>query len=119
MDINSITSTLKDYLRELPDHLLTGELHHAFLKAAAAEDIAGLTECVGFLPEVHYETLEMVISLLVEVTALADTNKMKASNLGVVFGPTLMAAPVYVDTPYGCAPCGCAPQRTRLVCHST
>ena len=98
MDINSITGVLKDYFRELPEPVLTAALHHKFLAAAAADDIAALALLVAQMPEVHYHTLDMLATLLVEVAALVDTNRMTPTNLGVVFGPTLMAAPVEPGT---------------------
>ena len=91
LDIHAVTGVLKEYLRDLPDKVLTAELHHSFIECAAAKDVNGLALLVANLPQVHYKTLEMVITLCSEITAHSGVNLMTATNLGVVFGPTLMA----------------------------
>lgn len=59
-DICSITSVLKSYLRQLPNPLLTYELHTRFMSAAGIRDSEKKTEafmsCVVELPKEHYFT---------------------------------------------------------------
>ena len=59
-DICSITSVLKSYLRQLPNPLLTYELHTRFMSATGIRDAGMKTEafmsCVVELPKEHYFT---------------------------------------------------------------
>lgn len=59
-DICSITSVLKSYLRQLPNPLLTYELHTRFMSATGIRDAEMKTEafmsCVVELPKEHYFT---------------------------------------------------------------
>lgn len=94
-DSKTIASALKHYFREiLPEPLMTFDLHEAFLDAMKTEDrnqkIINLKNVVGRLPKTNYEVLKLLIQHLNEVASYKDENLMQASNLGVVFGPTLM-----------------------------
>ncbi|XP_038581018.1 rho GTPase-activating protein 29 isoform X2 [Micropterus salmoides] len=42
------------------------------------------------LPPAHYKTLQFLIEHLHRVTEQSEENKMTASNLGIIFGPTLI-----------------------------
>ncbi|EEB87437.1 hypothetical protein MPER_15207 [Moniliophthora perniciosa FA553] len=93
-DICSVTSVLKTYLRNLPDPLLTHDLHDHFVSAVEIKDVATkddtLSELVNKLPLEHYHTLKMLMLHLNRVRERSEVNLMNARNLGVVFGPTLM-----------------------------
>ncbi|EDV21516.1 uncharacterized protein TRIADDRAFT_60059 [Trichoplax adhaerens] len=54
------------------------------------ERVDGVRAAVEKLPELNYNMLYIVVAHLKNVAGEADVNKMYASNLGVVFGPTLM-----------------------------
>ncbi|RDD37864.1 Rho GTPase-activating protein 26 [Trichoplax sp. H2] len=97
---STITSSLKKYLRSMPEPLTTHMLHSTFIKACKIAIIAesdtleervdGVRAAVEKLPELNYNMLYIVVAHLKNVAGEADVNKMYASNLGVVFGPTLM-----------------------------
>ncbi|KAH9839288.1 RhoGAP-domain-containing protein [Rhodofomes roseus] len=93
-DICSVTSVLKSYLRQLPNPLLTQELHAQFMSAAGIRDPEMRSEafisCVVELPKEHYYTARHLLLHLHRVSECSDRNLMNAQNLGVVFGPTLM-----------------------------
>ncbi|KAK7035300.1 Rho-type gtpase-activating protein [Paramarasmius palmivorus] len=93
-DICSVTSVLKTYLRNLPDPLLTHDLHDHFMSAVEIKDMTTkdntLTELVNKLPPEHYYTLRALMLHLHRVRERSEVNLMNARNLGVVFGPTLM-----------------------------
>ena len=94
-DVKVIASALKYYFREiLPEPLLTFSLHEDFLEAMKTEDrqqkITNLSNVVSRLPKMNYECLKLLIKHLYDVAAFKDENLMQESNLGVVFGPTLM-----------------------------
>ncbi|KAJ9103392.1 hypothetical protein QFC19_004491 [Naganishia cerealis] len=60
-DINSITSVLKNYFRQLPDPLLTYDLHESFVAAASIKGTEAkseaLTDLIKRLPKEHYDVL--------------------------------------------------------------
>ncbi|KAJ9114608.1 hypothetical protein QFC22_005481 [Naganishia vaughanmartiniae] len=93
-DINSITSVLKNYFRQLPNPLLTYELHESFVTAASIKDAEAkseaLTDLTKRLPKEHYDVLGYLMLHLHRVKNNSGENLMNARNLGVVFGPTLM-----------------------------
>jgi hypothetical protein len=95
IDIHAITGALKDYFRELPEPVLTFELYQKFIDAVG--NVEETKALVAQLPESHWATLELLCAVLVEITKCAADNKMTATNLGVVFGPTLMRPPERSD----------------------
>uniref|UniRef100_A0A3Q2STM8 Rac GTPase-activating protein 1 n=1 Tax=Fundulus heteroclitus TaxID=8078 RepID=A0A3Q2STM8_FUNHE len=92
-DINVITGVLKDFLRNLPEPLLTFRLHKVFMEAADIQDdgnsLAVLYQAVSELPQPNRDTLACLMIHLHKVSQSVDT-KMDASNLARVFGPTLV-----------------------------
>ncbi|KAG0380204.1 hypothetical protein BGX24_009632 [Mortierella sp. AD032] len=92
-DVNSVASVLKTWFRELPDPLLTRQLYPEFIKAANIEDPAlqlmNLHQVTNQLPDPNYATLKFLMCHLNKVQANQELNKMGASNLGLIFGPTL------------------------------
>lgn len=95
-DISAITSVLKNYFRELPEPLLTFELHERFIECVEAKNKdqtqkrTTMRDLVHLLPKEHFDTLHFLIDHLYRVRLRADDNRMSSRNLGVVFGPTLM-----------------------------
>ncbi|KAG9322193.1 hypothetical protein KVV02_007575 [Mortierella alpina] len=92
-DVNSVASVLKSWFRELPEPLLTRRLYPDFIKAANIEDPAlqlmNLHQVTNQLPDPNYATLKFLMCHLNRVQANQAVNKMGASNLGLIFGPTL------------------------------
>ncbi|XP_022235075.1 rho GTPase-activating protein 45-like isoform X2 [Limulus polyphemus] len=99
---NVIANVLKLYLRQLPEPLLTFRLYPDFIKIAkdypskkdelsdtdsAVEELCCL---VQRLPRVHFKTLAYLMHHLKRVAEHAEDNNMPPSNLGIVFGPTLL-----------------------------
>ncbi|KAM3878567.1 rac GTPase-activating protein 1-like [Diretmus argenteus] len=92
-DINVITGVLKDFLRNLPEPLLTFHLNKAFMEAAEIQDegnsLAMLFQAVSELPQPNRDTLACLMIHLKKVSQCVDT-KMDVNNLARVFGPTLV-----------------------------
>ncbi|KAG5654214.1 hypothetical protein H0H81_006248 [Sphagnurus paluster] len=92
-DINNVTSVLKQWLRDLPDPLLTFSLHQGFLEAAKIENDRlrhiRLHERVNELPDPNYATLKYFLGHLYRINQNAAVNAMSMQNLAIVFGPTL------------------------------
>uniref|UniRef100_A0A672RBL3 Oligophrenin 1 n=1 Tax=Sinocyclocheilus grahami TaxID=75366 RepID=A0A672RBL3_SINGR len=93
MDIKTITSALKFYLRSLSEPLMTYSLHGELILAAKSENqdyrLGAVHSLVYKLPERNREMLELLIKHLVSHSI---ENLMTVSNMGVIFGPTLMRA---------------------------
>ncbi|XP_054460384.1 rho GTPase-activating protein 42 isoform X2 [Anoplopoma fimbria] len=93
-DNKTITSGLKNYLRCLSEPLMTFKLHKDFIMAVKSDDqnyrVCAVHALVHKLPERNKEMLELLIKHLVTVSTQSQSNLMTVSNLGVIFGPTLM-----------------------------
>lgn len=97
-DINIVAGCLKLWFRELPEPLLTHELYSGFIEAAKIDNDRlrhiRLHEKVNELPDANYATLKYLMGHLDKVRALEHLNQMSASNLAIVFGPTLLSPPL-------------------------
>ncbi|QSZ30822.1 hypothetical protein DSL72_000380 [Monilinia vaccinii-corymbosi] len=95
-DVNSVAGLLKQFFRELPDPLLTVEQYPAFIEAAKHDDEIvrrdSLHAIINGLPDPNYATLRALTLHLNRVQESSSSNRMNASNLAIVFGPTLMGA---------------------------
>uniref|UniRef100_A0A672RKT5 Rho GTPase-activating protein 29 n=1 Tax=Sinocyclocheilus grahami TaxID=75366 RepID=A0A672RKT5_SINGR len=115
---HDISNVLKLYLRQLPEPLILFRYYNDFIGLAKesqsiivdeVEASRGSTtsdslqisvelnrvlfkikDLLRQLPSAHYKTLQFLIQHLHRVTERADENKMTASNLGIIFGPTLI-----------------------------
>uniref|UniRef100_A0A5F8G1Z2 Rho GTPase-activating protein 42 n=1 Tax=Monodelphis domestica TaxID=13616 RepID=A0A5F8G1Z2_MONDO len=95
-DNKTITSGLKNYLRCLTEPLMTYKFHKDFILAVKSDDqnyrVEAVHALVHKLPEKNREMLDILIKHLVKVSLHSQQNLMTISNLGVIFGPTLMRA---------------------------
>ncbi|XP_068103767.1 oligophrenin-1 isoform X2 [Hyperolius riggenbachi] len=95
-DMKTITSALKFYLRNLSEPVMTYKLHRELVSAAKSENLdfrLGNIHCLVYsLPDNHLEMLELIIRHLSRVCEYSKENLMSPSNMGVIFGPTLMRA---------------------------
>ncbi|KAI0339450.1 RhoGAP-domain-containing protein [Trametopsis cervina] len=92
-DISVVTSVLKQWLRELPNPLMTDELHEAFLEAARNDNERlrhiRLHERINELPDPNYATVKYFMGHLHTIAHHEADNAMSVQNLAIVFGPTL------------------------------
>jgi len=95
-DVNSVAGVLKQFFRELPDPLLTAEHYAGFIEASKHDDDVvrrdSLHAIINSLPDPNYATLRALTLHLNRVQENSSANRMNASNLAIVFGPTLMGA---------------------------
>lgn len=93
-ETKTITSAIKNYLRSLPEPLMTFKLHEQFIKAAKQEAKTlrklDVHKYCYQLPEANFQMLKLLIGHLKRVADRSDENKMTVANLGVCFGPSLM-----------------------------
>ncbi|XP_056598503.1 rho GTPase-activating protein 29 isoform X2 [Triplophysa dalaica] len=115
---HDISNVLKLYLRQLPEPLILYRYYNDVIGLAketqnvladepgsAKNKSSGEQMCLSIelkrvifkirdllrqLPAAHYRTLQFLIAHLHRVSEQAEENKMTASNLGIIFGPTLI-----------------------------
>ncbi|XP_062437153.1 rho GTPase-activating protein 29 isoform X3 [Rhea pennata] len=115
---HDISNVLKLYLRQLPEPLILFRLYNEFIGLAKESQnvndeldakqgspkskkrqsicielnriIIKIKDLLKQLPVPNYNTLQYLIAHLHRVTEQSDENKMSASNLGIIFGPTLI-----------------------------
>ncbi|GFR80594.1 rho GTPase-activating protein 17 [Elysia marginata] len=84
---------LKQYLRELPEPLLTFALYDEFMQAASLpqdQRLQTLWTVINKLPKANYNNFRYLIKFLSKLAERSDVNKMKPSNIAIVIGPNLM-----------------------------
>lgn len=87
-----IASTLKSYLRELPEPLLTYNLYNKWMEIMNFPDEVRLTKVQDVLKELrstHKDNLTYLIHFLAKLTKHPE-NKMTASNIAIVVAPNLL-----------------------------
>nr|XP_012222650.1 PREDICTED: LOW QUALITY PROTEIN: rac GTPase-activating protein 1-like [Linepithema humile] len=93
VDIATICSTLKDFLKSLREPLITVCLLGDFVRATTITDKqdadAALYQAISELPQPNRDTLAFLMLHLQRVSSSPEC-KMPISNLATVFGPTLV-----------------------------
>ena len=102
LDINAVTSTLKQYFRKLPTPLITYDVYDKLLESASSQPSASLSPvereqriktmraAINELPGRHRDCLEFLIFHLARVVGRERENLMTSLNVAVVFAPTVM-----------------------------
>ncbi|XP_044804222.1 unconventional myosin-IXb isoform X11 [Bubalus bubalis] len=95
--IHAITGVLKQWLRELPEPLMTfaqyGDFLHAVELPEKQEQLVAIYAVLEHLPEANHNSLERLIFHLVKVALLEDVNRMSPSALAIIFAPCLLRCP--------------------------
>lgn len=90
---HDVSSALKRFFRDLPEPLM-GKLAVSFLSVSEmksdSDKIEAYRELLMRLPSVEYQTLKKLLGHLHFIQSQREINKMRAENLAMVFGPTLM-----------------------------
>ena len=91
---HDVASLLKQFFRELPDPLLTNQLHDHFLKCLLLgtkneQTMAILLLCI-LLPIEHLCTLQYFAKFMSKVAEKSEESKMGTGNLAIVLTPNLM-----------------------------
>ncbi|XP_059839919.1 rho GTPase-activating protein 29-like [Hypanus sabinus] len=114
---HDISNVLKLFLRQLPEPLMLFRLYNEFIGLAkechnvSTEDdekrkglptrkwsasvgrkqiLSKVRDLLGQLPQPNYNTVRYLINHLRRVAEKEEENKMSPSNLGIIFGPTLI-----------------------------
>ena len=110
MDVHSVASLLKQYLRELPECLIPYNRYQEYMNIAMKfqdtsksenklEQVGILRTAMADLPQNNYNVLKFLCKFLQEVAANTHVNKMTALNLATVFGPNIIRHPNMEDNP--------------------
>ncbi|KAI5480828.1 RalA-binding protein 1 [Pseudohyphozyma bogoriensis] len=99
-DPHAIAGLLKTFLRELPVHILTRELHPEFIAVIDLKErkdrVNALGKLVARLPIEEYTLFRFFFAHLCVIAQNAEVSKMNLRNLGIVFSPTLaIPAPLF------------------------
>ncbi|KAK0051747.1 rho GTPase-activating protein 44 [Biomphalaria pfeifferi] len=92
-DPHTVAGALKQYLRELPEPLLTFAMHDEFLKAATLpldQRLQTLWTLIQKLPVANFNNFRYLVKFLAKLAEKSDINKMKPSNIAIVIGPNLL-----------------------------
>ncbi|TPX37986.1 hypothetical protein SmJEL517_g00230 [Synchytrium microbalum] len=97
VDIMAVTSALKQFFRELPESLLPSDLYAEFVEMSKTfDDEKRMNEAISLLqrlPHAHQAVCQLLFPHLHKISQYKEANLMTPTNLGVVFGPTLMKSP--------------------------
>ncbi|XP_053512755.1 unconventional myosin-IXa isoform X1 [Artibeus jamaicensis] len=100
-NIHVIASVFKQWLRDLPNPLMTFELYEEFLRAMGLQErketIRGVYSVIDQLSRTHLNTLERLIFHLVRIALQENTNRMSANALAIVFAPCILRCPDTID----------------------
>ncbi|KAM7409873.1 hypothetical protein PAMA_001391 [Pampus argenteus] len=99
--IHTVTGLVKQWLRELPDPLLTfthyNELVHAVELPEKQEQLQAIYKVLDKLPAANFKTLERLIFHLVMVCKKEADNRMSSNSLAIVFAPCILRCPDSAD----------------------
>ncbi|XP_056153249.1 SH3 domain-binding protein 1 [Lampris incognitus] len=91
---HAVAGSLKCYLRELPEPLMTFELYGDWVEAAGAKDPSDKLEkfkgLLKKLPPENYNNLRYLIQFLSLLSEKQEVNRMTPSNIAIVLGPNLL-----------------------------
>ncbi|XP_011613163.2 unconventional myosin-IXb isoform X2 [Takifugu rubripes] len=99
--IHTVTGLVKQWLRELPDPLMTFMHYNDFLHAVELpekqEQLHAVYKVLEELPPANFNTLERLIFHLVRVCKVEDHNRMSPNSLAIVFAPCVLRCPDSAD----------------------
>ena len=99
LDVHSVASLLKSYLRELPESLVPCDIYEQVMTIVTRElPVIGehhaavkLGELLASrLSQANYNTLQYVCHFLVDVAQCVDDNKMTMANLATIFAQSFL-----------------------------
>ncbi|XP_041861931.1 unconventional myosin-IXb isoform X3 [Melanotaenia boesemani] len=99
--IHTVTGLLKQWLRELPDPLMTFTHYSDFLHAVELpekqEQLHAIYKVLEELPTANFNTLERLVFHLVRVSKEEVHNRMSPNSLAIVFAPCILRCPDSAD----------------------
>ncbi|XP_076582057.1 unconventional myosin-IXb isoform X5 [Chaetodon auriga] len=99
--IHTVTGLVKQWLRELPDPLMTFTHYNDFLHAVELpekqEQLHAIYKVLEELPTANFNTLERLVFHLVRVCKVEAHNRMSPNSLAIVFAPCVLRCPDSAD----------------------
>ncbi|KAK7126450.1 hypothetical protein R3I94_017810 [Phoxinus phoxinus] len=99
--IHAVTGLVKQWLRELPEPLMTFTHYNDFLRAIELpeklEQLQAIYRVLEQLPTANFNTLERLIFHLVRVAKEEKSNRMTPNSLAIVFAPCILRCPDSAD----------------------
>ncbi|XP_040039727.2 unconventional myosin-IXb isoform X4 [Gasterosteus aculeatus] len=99
--IHTVTGLVKQWLRELPDPLMTFTHYSDFLHAVELpekqEQLHAVYKELDELPMANFNTLERLVFHLVRVCKEEGHNRMSPNSLAIVFAPCILRCPDNAD----------------------
>uniref|UniRef100_A0A673BJ72 Myosin IXB n=1 Tax=Sphaeramia orbicularis TaxID=375764 RepID=A0A673BJ72_9TELE len=99
--IHTVTGLVKQWLRELPDPLMTFTHYNDFLHAVELpekqEQLHAIYKVIEELPTANFNTLERLVFHLVRVCKEETHNRMSPNSLAIVFAPCILRCPDSAD----------------------
>ncbi|KAG7514951.1 unconventional myosin-IXb isoform X1 [Solea senegalensis] len=99
--IHTVTGLVKQWLRELPDPLMTFIHYSDFLHAVELpekqEQLHAIYKVLEELPTANFNTLERLVFHLVRVCKEEAHNRMSPNSLAIVFAPCILRCPDSAD----------------------
>uniref|UniRef100_A0A3B4T7N4 Myosin IXB n=1 Tax=Seriola dumerili TaxID=41447 RepID=A0A3B4T7N4_SERDU len=99
--IHTVTGLVKQWLRELPDPLMTFTHYSDFLHAVELpekqEQLHAIYKVLEELPTANFNTLERLVFHLVRVCKEEAHNRMSSNSLAIVFAPCILRCPDSAD----------------------
>ncbi|XP_057696103.1 LOW QUALITY PROTEIN: si:zfos-588f8.1 [Corythoichthys intestinalis] len=99
--IHTVTGLVKQWLRELPDPLMTFTHYNEFLHAVELPDkqeqLYAIYKVLEELPTANFNTLERLVFHLVRVCKEETSNRMSPNSLAIVFAPCILRCPDGAD----------------------
>lgn len=96
-DPHVVAGVLKNYLRSLPDPLLTYEYYPKFVHAAQkpneTQRKAAILDVINQLPKENYDNLRYLTKFLSYLAEKNQENKMSTQNIAIVMSPNLLWSP--------------------------
>ncbi|XP_070187916.1 rho GTPase-activating protein 44-like isoform X1 [Littorina saxatilis] len=92
---HTVAGVLKQYLRELPEPLMTYNLCKEFMDASQLppdQRFKSLQAIVNKLPPANYNNIRYLVKFLQLLAEKSQINKMTPSNIAIVMGPNLLWA---------------------------
>ncbi|XP_048844324.1 unconventional myosin-IXb-like isoform X2 [Brienomyrus brachyistius] len=95
--IHTITGLIKQWLRELPEPLMTFTHYSAFLHAVElpekSERLKDIYTVLDRLPPANFNTLERLIFHMIRVAKEEPHNRMSTTSLAIIFAPCILRNP--------------------------
>uniref|UniRef100_UPI00358DF983 unconventional myosin-IXa-like isoform X3 n=1 Tax=Myxine glutinosa TaxID=7769 RepID=UPI00358DF983 len=99
--VHVVASVLKQWLRDLPDPLMTYEHYYDFLRAVELperkEQLRCIYSIIEKLPQVHVNLLERLVFHFVRVAQHEESNRMSPNALAIVLAPCVLRCPDSAD----------------------